>query len=146
MSWLSQEYDTIIPSMYDNMLSHIFLGFFSCGDSSYTLLLTALCLVVCTRESSYTLLLYCPLSGSMYRARLSMTVAVRVRRPIPDTRWRRRVGRENKPEGGGRERGREEKEEEEMEEEEEEEEEEGNRRMEVQDIRDEECVFGCQGN
>ena len=51
-------------------------------------------------DSSYTLLLYCPLSGSMYRARLSMTVAVTVRRPIPDTRWRRRVGRENRPEGG----------------------------------------------
>ena len=29
-----------------------------------------------------------------------MTVAVRVRRPIPDTRWRRWVGRENRPEGG----------------------------------------------
>ena len=29
-----------------------------------------------------------------------MTVAVRVRRPIPDTRWRRRVGRDNRPEGG----------------------------------------------
>ena len=35
-----------------------------------------------------------------------MTVALRVRRPIPDTRWRRRVGRENRPEGG-REGGRE---------------------------------------
>ena len=34
-----------------------------------------------------------------------MTVAVRVRRPIPDTRWRR-VGRENRPEEG-REGGRE---------------------------------------
>ena len=82
------------------MLSHIFLGCVSCG------------------VSSYTLLLYCPLSGSMYRARLSMTVAVRVRRPIPDTRWRSRVGRENRPEGGreggrkgeeGREGGREDK-------------------------------------
>ena len=29
-----------------------------------------------------------------------MTVAVRVRRPLPDTTWRRRVGRENRPEGG----------------------------------------------
>ena len=35
-----------------------------------------------------------------------MTVAVTVRRPIPDTTWRRRVGRENRPEGG-REGGRE---------------------------------------
>ena len=29
-----------------------------------------------------------------------MTVAVRVKRPIPDTRRRRRVGRDNRPEGG----------------------------------------------
>ncbi len=35
-----------------------------------------------------------------------MTVVVRVRRPIPDARWRRRVSRENRPEGG-REGGRE---------------------------------------
>ena len=34
-----------------------------------------------------------------------MTVAVRVRRPIPDTRWRRRVGREGGREGGMGERG-----------------------------------------
>ena len=50
-----------------------------------------------TGDSSYTLFLYFPLSGSTYSARVSRMVAVRVRRPIPETSFRRRVGRENIP-------------------------------------------------
>lgn len=50
-----------------------------------------------TGDSSYTLFLYFPLSGSTYSARVSMTVAVSVSRPIPDTSFRRRIGRENMP-------------------------------------------------
>ena len=50
-----------------------------------------------TADSSNTLLLYRRLSGSTYRARVSMTVAVRVSSPIPETSFRRRVDRESMP-------------------------------------------------
>ena len=47
--------------------------------------------------SSYTFLLYFFLLGSTYRARESVTVAVSVRRPIPDARRINRAERENIP-------------------------------------------------